>query len=413
MVATPDRRPGTGRRSVPDRPTLRPVFPKVNLFAALVLFAAAAAAPAGAEVVPSVKLTLLNSLYRTDGGGAELIGAGTARLGLDSRGNPSVRAGLVLDVARTFYHPGPAGAEPPETGAAFDVSRAWVRARFPVGDEYTFRITAGKTRLSWGYGAFFNAGDVIFGSSTASADFLGDALRDETRWLLSAYFPLGAFAFFEPLVLPPDYSLASPAPAAADAKNTAAGGRLQAKWLGTVWEAGYLYKGTEELHHPYVSLQGHFLVDGYAAASSRIPAFEAETADLRRSLEISFGLLHIADSPEHGTLTLRLEGLLRPGGVWKDPGGGESVGDFEAAGYGLFLFPEISWSPTRTLAWTLRSVLSPVDRSAFFSGGVTWKPYQGFSLLFFVGGMAGQEGDLFGWDRAGGIGCTTGIIFNY
>ena len=28
-------------------------------------------------------------------------------------------------------------------------------------------------------------------------------------------------------------------------------------------------------------------------------------------------------------------------------------------------------------------------------------------------GMAGEEGDVFGWDRAGGIGCTAGVVYSF
>ncbi len=377
-----------------------------------------AAAPLQAEVLPSVKLTLLHSLYRTEGGAAEFLGTGTARLGLEARGNPLVRAGLAIDarLGEAFYGPAAPSAEPPETGAVFDVSRAWVRARFPLGDDYTFRVMTGKNSLSWGHGVYFNAGDLLFGSSTAAADFTSDVLRDETRWLLSAYFPLGRYAFFEPLVLPPAYvfgdASGGPDRDAADAEKTSAGGRLQAKWLGTVWEAGYLYRGTEAEHNPYVSLQGHFLLDWYAAAAARLPAFGPDAADLRQGLEISAGLFHISGSPELGTLTLRLEALVRPDSPWREADS-ESTVSPDWAARGILLFPEIVFTPSPSVGWVLRSVVSPADRSAFVSGGLTWKPYQGFSLLLFLSGMAGEESDLFGWDRTGGIGCTVGAVYSF
>lgn len=42
---------------------------------------------------------------------------------------------------------------------AIEVPRAYVKLRFPW-----MRVTLGKTRLSWGQGLPFNAGDLIFGS---------------------------------------------------------------------------------------------------------------------------------------------------------------------------------------------------------------------------------------------------------
>ena len=86
--------------------------------------------------------------------------------------------------------------------AFIEVPRANIRFRFPVTEEYTMRVTAGRDRLSWGLGSLFNAADLIFGADgRATADFTrSEDVRDETAWLFSLYFPIGALGFLETVV---------------------------------------------------------------------------------------------------------------------------------------------------------------------------------------------------------------------
>ena len=324
----------------------------------------------------------------------------------------------------------PAGM-PAVRPALLEVPRANIRFRFPVTDEYSLRVTGGRDRLTWGIGSLFNAADLLFGADgTAAADFTEiDDVRDETAWLAALYFPIGELSYLEAVALPPlvDMTIGpaeegtgegddvmSGAPGTADAgfeqtpplAQTSAGLRLHTQLAGITVEPSYLWDGGDEQHNLALAVQGGLGADLYAAArlalDADIPADAAQVVEERSTL--SAGIFRSFDVGPDWRLTGRLETLMQSGGEWEDQNDPQ-------AEYGILLYPELVFSPGRTVDLIGRSVVSPIDQSALITGGVSWNIFGGFRAQAFAGVEAGDEDSIFGWDRPGSVRVSTG--FNY
>ncbi|MBN1413096.1 MAG: hypothetical protein JW969_19810 [Spirochaetales bacterium] len=308
-------------------------------------------------------------------------------LNFKSAGNRNVKAELELEATVSDQ-------------LLLNITKAYFKARFPV-----FRLTMGKTRVSWGEGFLFNAGDLIFdGLSFPSAISTGD-LRIETDYMAVLYFPLGRFSYFETVYLPkpvmvdmdPSPSSEFYMPASVDIGSTEAGGRFQFDIARTKLEFGYLYKGALRSHNAFVSLQGNLLVDWNLSASCAINQDNADPELIKQSLGVSFGLFSQFGLGSDSSLTLRLESAIKPFQRWEeDP----SPPAFPAMpSYALYLFPDITFAIDSSLSLQLRSLISPCDASAMIFGGAGWNPYQGLTFNFYAGAMAGDSNDIFGWGR--------------
>jgi hypothetical protein len=353
--------------------------------------------PAAAEVASFLTLSGYGTLARASGDAVASALLKT-RLDLQSRGNENVRAQLQLD--------GWIGEE-----AALDIPRAWLRVRLPW-----FRLTIGKTRLSWGEGFVFNAGDVLFDSLSALAgDLSAAALRDQTAWLAAAYVPLGAFSFLEAVTLPfgvPDAPGLSTDPnawagllAPQSFAELAGGAGLRGvfKLWGVKLESGWYVDWAQRANKPYLSLQGHLLADWNLSAVLAVPMDDPRGSDAGQWLAVTAGLFHLARLGGDRSLTLRLESMLSPGGMWTEATGAEAqpAGDPDAPTYGLLLYPEAALALSSTFSLQLRALVSPVDDSALVLLGAAWSPYQGLTLLAYATTMAGDADDLYRWDTWG------------
>jgi hypothetical protein len=368
-------------------------------FATLLVLLALALAPANlaAEVVSSVALRGSASVLRYNGE-TQLLPSVEASLNLDSVGNKNVKGYFQLD---SFIG----------ESIGVDIPQAYIKVRLPW-----FRLTLGKTRVSWGDGFVFNAGDVVFGSmETISGDLSGPILRNETAWLGAVYVPLGAFSFLEAVTLPygvPDpaedtltnnlLALAQPLPL-----HSLSGGVRGAFKLGrTTLETGYYATGrTPAEHRPYISLHGHLLVDWNLCAAMAIPQFDPRWERWDEYLGISAGMFHLTELGGGSSLSLRLEIAVRPGADWREIPGGTD--------YGLVLFPEVSFSPTDTLSVQLRSLISPVDLSTLNLIGVSWNIYQGLTIFSYLCLPIGDGDDQYQWDQELLSSWTTGLEFVY
>lgn len=351
-----------------------------------------------AENSLSAELTSLAGVAR-GGDGAAALGSTEATVTVRSEGNRDVKAELSLD------------ADVSET-ALVDISRAYIKARFP-----SFRITLGKSRLSWGEGFLFNAGDVIFGSQSTGVDLRADELRTAGKWLASVYYPLGRFSFAEAVYLPPqidllDYRIDSrlyaagslaDAPSAGDDQPPSGGGRIVLRPGGIKVEGGYLFAGDTETHKPYASLQGNLFFDWHLSAAAALKAIEPAPEEWYEELAISFGLSRPTRVGYDGTLNLRLEGLVRPDKAW-DTG--------TSAEYAIYLYPELSFTPDDRRSIFYRAIVSPVDLSAVHMVGGSWNIYQGFELLAYGGLNSGESGDTFAWDAEAGAAAYPGFFLS-
>ncbi len=361
---------------------------------------------AWSEAAVSADLTVLSTVSTLADGEWYSAGAGVAKISVQSAGDSNVKAGVTIQ--GTFS----------ET-AVLDLTRAWIKFRFPG-----IRFLVGKTGLSWGEGTYFNAGDILFGSTEIAVNLTDDVIRDDAAWLASVYVPLGRFSFLEAAYLPPAIDLASSAltaalagiitydsfaPVSADYPSPAdsAGAlRVVFKAGGLKMEAGGIYRGDGGTAAAYAGLQGHLLADLNLTVSADILDENEVPEAWHESLAASFGAFQMFKPGRDITLTLRLEGLVRPWGRW-DTEDGALASD----ACGILLYPEVSLAAGSMHSLFFRSVVSPVDASALIVGGYAFSPLKGLSLLAYAIVQAGEENDLFGWDRRGGTSFAVGVRY--
>lgn len=363
MVAV---RPAAGSR----RPAAG-LLPAATALLTVVLLLSATAAAANEPEVRSEVNALGGLVWQDDN--LYLSGSSHSTLDIRSAPDPMVKGRLQL---RFFLYDDPLTG----TQALLDVPRASIRFRFPVTESWNLRVTAGRDRLSWGIGRMFNAADLLFGADGRdSADLTRtDDLRDETAWLLSAYFPLGDLGYLETAVLPPLAGIGSAAAALPPIATTRAGGRLHLVAGPFSLEPAYLYDGDaadtgnnqeNALHRVAFSLQSTLLgADLYAAARGDL------SWDDDPDFRISAGIVRSFTPTREQTLTPRLEGLIDP-----------------AAPQELLLYPEIIWSPGRITALLARATVIPHEPAADITLGATWNIFQGFSALLFASTRTSSE----------------------
>jgi hypothetical protein len=358
--------------------------------AAALLLAIVMVEPLAADV--GVKLRLLESASRISEGDWALYTLGTARVSVNAS-SENVKAEVAVDALLG-------------DGIVASLARASIGVRFPG-----FRLTVGKARLSWGEGMAFNAGDLLFGSTSAvGLDLTAEALRDDAAWLASVYVPLGRFSFAEVVVLPPPLDIAAfiaDPLSAPDPSELAVGGRVQGKLLGVKTEAAYLFRGDELTHHAAVSLQGNLVVDWHLSAAASLPAIAPEARDLSEGLRLSAGIFHLQRLGDRATLSVRLETLVAPGGSWRE----EEPPAVPV--YGILLYPELVLAVNSSLSVTARALVSPVDGSALLVPGVSLSLHKGLTFLGMASVALGDGTDSYSFDRAGGLTFILGCAYTY
>jgi hypothetical protein len=359
----------------------------------------AAAAPVIAEVQTTAEVSVLAGIVRA-ADEASFVNSEEGRVVFQAASSRDIKALLEADV---LLRPG--GSPDFSLG----IPRAYLKVRFPW-----FRLTAGKTRLSWGSGFLFDAGDVIFGEVPLYADLSAADPRDRTAWLVSPYIAVGDFSLIEGVFLPSMPAPPSPVPVIAPplvSMDSVSGGvRAVLGFPGIKLEAGYLYDGERDAHKPYVSAQGSLFFEIYGAAGTSIPGDASSWDDVEDGLRFSCGLFRIFDLEDWGNLLVRSEAGFTPAGEWEEAAGGLLPA---GPGYGVDAFFELSYSPYDTVSLAVRNMLSPVDLSGIVLLSATWGIYQGLTLSFTASMMFGDVDDVYGWDRDGDIGAAAGLKFAF
>lgn len=320
--------------------------------------------------------------------------AGSAGFSFKSQGNKNVKADLAFSFAEAGEDMMP----------VISLDRAYAKARFPA-----LRITAGKTRLSWGDGFVFNSGDIIFGSTDTSIDLTASEVRTDTAWLSALNVPLGRFSFIEGVILPPVPDAATGF-VIGNLNRTSGGGRFYTKLAGIKLEGGYFFDQTGDecsytdwknaLHRTYLGFQGNLLADWNLSGSVALPVDGNIEQTAKDSFNLSGGLFHMVNINSISSITFRLEGLYRPFYGWEEE---DWAADEESPDYAILLYPEIGYSPTDTVSLSLRSICSPIDRSAMITTGFGWNVFEGFDLSGYAVFNAGDPDDSFAWERDNSI----------
>lgn len=321
---------------------------------------------------PTVTMNLLPTLtYKAHTDSWEAFFNGDLSVALSSKREGNTRGEVVLKANSLI----------PITKLEDILYKAYFRARFP-----SFRLTAGKTRLSWGDGMLFNAGDVLYGSNDTSVSLTQTELRNTTDWLASVNYPLGFFSFAEVVFMPPKTNKPS---------DTLFGTRFYTVIKEIKVEGGYatMQKSGGRLHKPYLSLQGNLGFDWYLSSSLAIPEDGDIAKESSESWIISGGFFHLVALPVDMSLTLRLEFLTRPFGKWQTG----PVKDETAA---LLLYPELVFAYSPSLSFILRSIISPLDLSAMSIVGVNWNVFEAFNLAGSISLATGDDEDLFAWSSS-------------
>jgi hypothetical protein len=359
----------------------------------------AAAAPLFAEVQTTAEISVTTGVMRV-GEGASFSNTEEGRIAFQAAASRDVKALLEADARFT------PGGNP---DYSLSLPRAYVKVRFPW-----FRLTAGKTRLSWGSGFLFDAGDAIFGSLSPLVDLSAADPRDRTAWLVSPYVAIGDFSFIEGVFLPFMPALPSPLPAMAlplvSLDSVSAGARAVFGFPGFTLEAGYLYDGERDAHKPFLSAQVSLYFEFYGAAGISIPWNADSWDDMRDSLRLSCGFFRLFDLEELGSVSVRAEAGLTPMGEWQEVSGGLSTASL---GYGANVFLDCSYSPEDTVSISVRSIFSPVDVSGVALVGVSWGMYQGLTLSCMGSVMFGDTDDVYGWGRDGDAAVSAGLRYKF
>lgn len=338
----------------------------------------------GADITTTVKITSYSVLYRLADESFSLASFSLANMDFKSKGVSNVKGELEVNSLVSDR-------------LVLDVSRAYLKVRFPW-----FDLTAGKSRLSWGEGFAFNAGDVLFESMSPVLDLSGSVLHDQTAPLAAVTSHFGNFTFLELVGLPGTFTTEFPPgsglfiPTGIDVTTLSGGGRFSTRIADLFCEAGYLYRGGAKSHNPYLSFHGVLFdfIDFYLAGTCSIAQDNPEAEAIKESVKASFGLFKSFDLGVEQSFTFRVEAALYPFAAWEEP---ESPSP--ATEYALYLFPEIALALPEKVGIQLRSLISPVAGCGVILGGVTWNPIQGFNAGLLLSCMFGDNSDLYGWGR--------------
>ena len=265
---------------------------------------------------------------------------------------------------------------------AFSLHKAYMKFRLPFGlPGGDIRIAAGKMPLSWGYGLFYNAGDLIFGSNplnltgtasvsaATSLNFSSSTLSDfrtATDWIFAITVPLVKGIQIEAIALPPIEN-------AALYNYGRFGGRAQFNpelvMLENI-EAGYLADGNLAAQRFYVSLDGNLWLDYNVNVSTVLKKDDGFAKESFECLLALSKVFYIQTDVQNHQLQLRAESLWTP---------------FEEK-LGIFGFISYQITETVSIAGTyifcsIDETNKKIDGNSHFAGiSVVWEPISALEL---------------------------------
>jgi hypothetical protein len=380
---------------------VNPVNPVKNMKKFLTtLFLVFLALPLHAEVRLSIKTEFYNTFTTLSGlDDWRYFQSGTAGVAFQNKGSRLVRGELSLDFDETGG-----------SSHSITLKRLYIRPSFG-----NVLVSLGKTRSTWGAGFAFNAGDLIFGSDSVDFDAKADDPRTETAWLTNAEIPLGDFSFLEIIALPGNVDEGELPPL----KKASAGARISVEVGDFNIQTGYLYRGDliadlgSEGQRAFLSLEGISPINWHLSSSTTTGLGGLSTETIKQSWMITGGAFYDHTVNYDKTLSWQVEFLLKPFASFEvDVVPSDSDQD-QAAVYGLYLYPSISFAPRGNLVYSLNSVISPIDLSANTTLGVNWNIYEALSLQAYYSVQSGESGDVFHIDKPGGMSCTIGAKYTY
>jgi len=330
-----------------------------------------------ADVTSNAELNFSNTLLL---GSADplYIADAISKLRLQSANNNKVKATLELGAKSSSYL---------EQEVSLD--RAFIKTRT---DRY--RITLGKTRLSWGEGSAFNAGDVIMGGSDLNLQLTENDYRNSATWLTSFYRATGRFSFTELVIMPPEIQADLNESPTLDKAKVAARTQFRVDRLAkTKFELGYALKGTH--HQPYISLQGGSGLNWHLSANLQ--------AD--HSINASAGVYTLSNLGEQYTLSFRSELLYKSAGRSTEIPNGDNYRTY------AYAYVEFGLSKGDGQSYYNRNIISPIDQSAMIILGTNINLHQGLNLFSHVSMQQGNSDDTFKQNLIGSYSLTLGSRF--
>ncbi len=311
---------------------------KVSLFFSLIIIL-------GSSLFASIDITsevsLINSIMFNSTTDSSYTQSGNALVTLSSSGYKNIKADIALIAGFSSLDETPSAT----------LDRITIKARFP-----SFRILMGKTRLDWGEGELFNAGNVLFEDDANNAPLINDALVLQRKWLTAITYPLSSFSFLEgALIVPTTNNNAVDVKGGLRYYNSE--GRFKIETGAAV---------DKEEVTPYMSISGSLIIEMALSASISIP-FDGNEEKLKESLSFSSSLFHIFSFLNQDTLSLTVEALYTP---------------FTKAW--LYLYPSVQYQLSNGILLSIRSIVSPLDLSASVTGGVRWNIFEGLVISGFV-----------------------------
>jgi len=254
--------------------------------------------------------------------------SGNAKLKVDTALFSAVKAyiegGVSVSSVPELVNPVTGETVLPAAVTEWSLNKAYLKWRLPWGIAGSrMGISAGKMPLSWGYGLFYNAGDLIFGgdpmnsagelsaSSASGMSFTAASLSDfrtSTEWIFALSVPVPAGIQLEAVALPPFGT------AGTSAYGRFGGRAMMNTGAGFLenFECGWLSDGDMAVQKAYLALDGTLWLDynlNSCAVFTKDDGFDRDGWQISASLS---KILNIQTDVQNHQLQLRAEALWSP-----------------------------------------------------------------------------------------------------